>query len=98
MIHRTSSSTHFLYSPFNSFLSALCWASFSLSLRGRFNGSGFSTVRGPFVTPSVWAGLWAGVAGVSCAAITRTPIRDRKRKAMPDTKRRDVVIIGVVLL
>src|ERR1700685_3267986 len=39
MIQRTSSSTHFLYGPFNSFLSSFCCLNLSLSLCGRFSGS-----------------------------------------------------------
>jgi hypothetical protein len=37
------------------------------------------------------------LAGVSCAARTRTPVVTRKAKAMQDAKRREVVIVRKVL-
>jgi hypothetical protein len=68
----------------------------SLSLKGRFSGSGFSTVAGPFVTPSVCAAL-LGVPW-SCAGNARTPRNARASNAEPETQRQDVAIVGTVLL
>src|ERR1700723_861043 len=77
MIHRTSSSTHFLYGPLSSFLSSFCCLNFSLSLKGRLSGS-WVWVSGVVLEPA--AGVPACEGAADCAMTTDGRPNDKSRK------------------